>query len=473
MNDSEQLQRLYSRLSRRDIDEFYAGYQLWLAEQRLAVLDAEIQALRQQIEQNEQRLRQLQPSEGLANLLTSLRAWGVSDVVLLDRLCERGEEWLQAMFRRLDTCRRLGLFDGDCARWCEHALEGAYDWLDSIEEEPPLTSEELVSPETAEWAAGEEESLGAGLTEDEFLRRLLREEATAGSLPAIAPAEVVVVDGDGGEVPTGSEQAVPAEVVPLPEQEADQATQTGLTHSDAAASQPEETEALEAPCSAGSGSPLDEAPETLPEQAGSGQDFSSLEEPAIREYVSDTANGAAPKPSPSEGQEGEDQSPGEQEAISSSVGAFYEFSPAGHQEAPSGAEEVVVPEGESQELVAQDTSFSCLADADQAQEENEKAEAVLAPSQDPVESEALPHPAPAAAKSQPSALAALEEQPSETAQPGDEQGECRQEADPQGGSVMTGEPVRSPREQEDEEEDTATELQFWQRIFGRHSVELD
>lgn len=134
MNNSEQLLHLYSRLSRRDIEEFYAGYQLWLAEQRLAVLQAEIQALRQQIEQNAERLRQLQPPEAVLNLLTTLRASGVSDVVLLDRLCERGEEWLQAMFRRLETCQRLGLFDGDYTRWCEHALEGAYDWLDSIEE---------------------------------------------------------------------------------------------------------------------------------------------------------------------------------------------------------------------------------------------------------------------------------------------------------------------------------------------------
>src|SRR5579875_3180490 len=141
MNNSEQLQRLYSRLSRRDIEEFYAGYQLWLAEQRLAVLQAEIQALRQQIEQNAERLRQLQPPEGVLKLLTALREWGVNDIALLDRLCERGESWLQAMFRRLDTCRRLGLFDGDYTRWCEHALEGAYDWLDSIEEGAALVTE--------------------------------------------------------------------------------------------------------------------------------------------------------------------------------------------------------------------------------------------------------------------------------------------------------------------------------------------
>ncbi|GER83210.1 hypothetical protein KTAU_18470 [Thermogemmatispora aurantia] len=479
MNNSEQLQRLYSRLSRRDIEEFYAGYQLWLAEQRLAVLQAEIQALRQQIEQNAERLRQLQPPEGVVNLLTALREWGVSDVVLLDRLCERGEEWLQAMFHRLDTCRQLGLFDGDYTRWCEHALEGAYDWLDSIEEGTLPAAEMLAPAESAALAACEEDGTEDELTEDEFLRRLLREEATAGSLPAIAPAEVVLVDGSEPAAVASpvtaeqAEQAAPAEVVPLSEKEVLQATEAELASGAAIAEAPAdqsdgatEAETLER---TGEGLLPSDTAETLASEAGLEQPCSSLAEPAMREYASDATNEATLVSESAENQELESEdgaegrlSSAEQEKMESSPeGAFYEFSPAGSPEVISTAEEVIWPEEENLLFSAGGDATSAELEGDENGGDTAEVSQLAAEAQ--VQSDAP-------AEAEAAALVELDEQPQEEEEQS-AQVPARSEGTSDASETVTraGEAIRV----REDDEDTAAELRFWQRIFGRHGVELD
>lgn len=49
---------------------------------------------------------------------------------LLDRMVEQGEDWLMLTMRRLDHFERTGLAPKDYSTWCEHALSGAYDWID-------------------------------------------------------------------------------------------------------------------------------------------------------------------------------------------------------------------------------------------------------------------------------------------------------------------------------------------------------
>ncbi|WP_069803091.1 hypothetical protein [Thermogemmatispora onikobensis] len=475
MNNSEQLLHLYSRLSRRDIEEFYAGYQLWLAEQRLAVLQAEIQALRQQIEQNAERLRQLQPPEGVLNLLTTLRAWGVSDVVLLDRLCERGEEWLQAMFRRLETCQRLGLFDGDYTRWCEHALEGAYDWLDSIEEGTLLAAETATQAGTGSrtLAESEEGDLDNGLSEDEFLRRLLSEEATAGSLPAIVPAEVVVVDGAEAPVvePSTSEQATPAEVVPLSEEEIFLATEAGLAGGAATAEGPGGQEEAAPEVETRESTVESEMSETSLSEAPLEQLPSSLAEPAMREYVGSAVDGATTASDENhdltneEGAEKRERPSVEQETDHALAGAFYEFSAAGSPEGASVREEVIWPEGEDRSAgEAADRSDPADEVAVEPGCESNGEEPELSEVAAEVEVEGS---AAAADETRAAALADLEE-------PEPPQAEEQMQARPE--TVKKDEGEDDPNETvgiEEGEEDTAAELRFWQRIFGRHSVELD
>jgi hypothetical protein len=203
----EELQHLYARLNRQEVEEFFAGYQLWQARQRMAILQAQIEGLQRQIADNAERMRQVQPAPEALQALTALREYGVSDLALLDRLLDRGVDWLLATLRHLDYCRRVGLFDGDCTRWCENALEGAYDWIDSIQE--GLAPEEDAS---AASLPGEESTAEPQLTEEEFLRRLVREEGdTQAQLAAVRIAAANVPESQEPDVAV----CPPSEVVPL------------------------------------------------------------------------------------------------------------------------------------------------------------------------------------------------------------------------------------------------------------------
>jgi hypothetical protein len=147
---------IYMQLKQWDIEQFYAGYQLWNLHQQIAALQCEIDALQQQISENAKCLQEVQPSAIALATLARLQANGVSDLDLLDRLLEQGEIWLDRMMQRLDYFEQLDDFiRDDYTQWCTHALEGAYDWIDSIREgspaePPPVAAEETLTEATEE-----------------------------------------------------------------------------------------------------------------------------------------------------------------------------------------------------------------------------------------------------------------------------------------------------------------------------------
>ncbi len=78
--------------------------------------------------------------------LALLQSHGVNDPDLLDRMFERGEEWLDSTMQRLAYCEQMDFIqDDNYTQWCEHALEGAYNWIGSIHlhdvSAPPLFPE--------------------------------------------------------------------------------------------------------------------------------------------------------------------------------------------------------------------------------------------------------------------------------------------------------------------------------------------
>jgi hypothetical protein len=334
----------------------------------------------------------------------------------------------------------------------------------------------LAPAESAALAACEEDETEDQLTEDEFLRRLLHEEATAGSLPAIAPAEVVLVDGSEPAAvasPVTPEQAAPAEVVPLSEMEALQATEARLASGTAIAEAPAdqgdgaaEAETLER---TGEGLQPSDAAETLASEAGLEQPFSSLAEPAMREYASGATSEATLVPEPEENQELESEggvegrlSSGEQEKMESSPeGAFYEFSPAGSPEVISTAEEVIWPEEEN--LLFSAGGNAAGSELEDDENGGDRAEVSQLAAEAQVQSDA-----PAEAGT--AALAELDEQPQEEEEQSAQE-PARSEGTSDSSETVTraGEAIRM----REDDEDTAAELRFWQRIFGRHGVELD
>lgn len=128
----DELNHIYAKLNQHDVEQFYAGYQLWYTRQRITTLQEQIGSLRQQISENAERLQQVQPPAVAFATLARLQAKGVNDIDLLDRMLERDEEWLDLTMQRLDYCEQLDFIHDNYAQWCEHALEGAYDWIDSM-----------------------------------------------------------------------------------------------------------------------------------------------------------------------------------------------------------------------------------------------------------------------------------------------------------------------------------------------------
>ena len=148
-----QVNALFEQLNPQDVEQFYREYQLWATQRHIAQLNAQIVELQQQRNQNAECMQRIQPSSIALSVLAQLQVHGVEDVDLLDRMLERGDEWLDHTMDLLTRCEAMDMIQGDYTRWCEHALEGAYDWIDSMTQaqawpEEPATTDETTIEET-------------------------------------------------------------------------------------------------------------------------------------------------------------------------------------------------------------------------------------------------------------------------------------------------------------------------------------
>lgn len=170
-----ELAHLFKLLSPQDIEQFYQSYQLWMLEQKIEIQQSLIAALQQKIAQNAALLEQVRPSAIALSTLAQLQASGVADIELLDQLLERGEAWLDRIMQQLAYCERMDLIGESYTEWCRHALEGAYDWIDSIQE---------AETTEATTAAGEESepAATAEVTENLLLQKLMSDDDTGKTL---------------------------------------------------------------------------------------------------------------------------------------------------------------------------------------------------------------------------------------------------------------------------------------------------
>lgn len=194
---------IFSRLSPQAVEQFHHNYQLWRFEQRIAALRAEIDDLQRRITENREAMRQVAPSPIALASLARLRLHDVNDPALLDRLLAQGDEWLDRTIQRLDYCERMGLIGGDYTQWCEHALDGAYDWIISFPEEsaepPDETSRATDFP-------GNDEA-PSQTTEEMLLRKLMSEEsdtpthkiAAVPATPAFSESEILGSEGTAAD----------------------------------------------------------------------------------------------------------------------------------------------------------------------------------------------------------------------------------------------------------------------------------
>ena len=200
-----QLDAVFAQLNPQDIEEFYASYHQWSQHQRLNELRQRIETVRAQQVENEQRLREAQPSAIALAALARLQSNGVSDIALLDAMLERGESWLDQTMQRLDYFEQFDDFiSDDYTKWCQGALEGAFDWIDSLREDTePAASEQVETPSVESSSDSEDVAEVEAL----FLQRLATEheddlswqEATTLKRPAIQPSTPEIVTGESLE----------------------------------------------------------------------------------------------------------------------------------------------------------------------------------------------------------------------------------------------------------------------------------
>ena len=125
---------IFAQITPQDVEQFYASYQLWMLQQRIAEVQGQIATLTQQLADNTAHLQRVHPSAIALAALARLQSNGVNDIDLLDHMLERGEDWLDRTMQRLAYCEKFDFIRGNYTEWCEHSLEGAYDWIDSVEE---------------------------------------------------------------------------------------------------------------------------------------------------------------------------------------------------------------------------------------------------------------------------------------------------------------------------------------------------
>ncbi len=218
----EPLAHLFSQLRPADVEQFANAYQIWTLYKQVDLLSLQITQTRQELQANEELLHLVQPTALALSTLAQMQALGVSDIDLLDRLHARGEAWLDHAMQLLEHCERMDLIQGDYTQWCEHALEGAYDWLSSINE-ADLTSaensaEQVEQPEEIkqEQAEVQEESYGEQI-ETLLLRKLLSE--TDENIAEESDADIEISPQSTSPEEKEEEIAPPEEALAEPEDE--------------------------------------------------------------------------------------------------------------------------------------------------------------------------------------------------------------------------------------------------------------
>ncbi len=277
---------IFARLDPQDVERFYQSYQLWTLQQQIAGLQTQITTLHQQIAENNERMQRSHPSAIALATLARLQSYSVTDVDLLDHMLARGEAWLDQTMQRLAYCEQFDFIRDNYTEWCQHALDGAYDWIDSMQNSSTISSPE-ESNLAVTYAARTNGSLDE-VTEEILLQKLMSDEEAfmlestlkRPTIPAQpqeprSPVDTSLSTGTHSESShTSAEQAstseqaedVPVQGEPAPEQLAAETPQLEQ------APEPQSTESIK---------------ETSEEHAQSGESTASTQEEMINSEFSD------------------------------------------------------------------------------------------------------------------------------------------------------------------------------------------
>ncbi|HEX9037138.1 MAG TPA: hypothetical protein VF808_09140 [Ktedonobacterales bacterium] len=129
-SDPSTVTKLFEQLPLQAMQSVADGYMAWYVTRVTQSLDETIAGRRSELRDNDAKEASYRPSPAELSAIERLQRSGVTGVDLLDRMVEQGEDWLVLTMRRLDHFEKTGLAPKDYSTWCEHALGGAYDWID-------------------------------------------------------------------------------------------------------------------------------------------------------------------------------------------------------------------------------------------------------------------------------------------------------------------------------------------------------
>ncbi len=129
-SDPTAVTKLYEQIPLEAMQQVSDSYMAWYVDRVTRQLDETMAGLRSELRENDAKEASFRPSQNEVGAIERLQRSGVAGVDLLDRMVEQGEDWLMLTMRRLDHFERTGLAPKDYSTWCEHALGGAYDWID-------------------------------------------------------------------------------------------------------------------------------------------------------------------------------------------------------------------------------------------------------------------------------------------------------------------------------------------------------
>ncbi|MBO0790199.1 MAG: hypothetical protein J2P36_04540, partial [Ktedonobacteraceae bacterium] len=242
----------FTRLTPQQVDQFYKGYQYWQLQQQVINRKLRITTLEQQIAENAAQMRQNEPSALALSILAQFQANDVNDIDLLDRMLERGDTWLDHTQQLLERCEQLDMIQGSYTEWCENALEGAYDWIETMDRAESPSAEPQPDSTTPEAISDSDSVVPPTITEEELLRMLMIDTDDTEKIPALRRQKIT--SPLPPEEPPETSTISPKRTQPL----------APIETTEPEASQPEEAAAATATPAAPE-QPTDE-PETPPEQ---------------------------------------------------------------------------------------------------------------------------------------------------------------------------------------------------------------
>ena len=174
--DQDTLQHLFTQLPPLEVEQFYTAYQLWQKQQQIIQIQKQLATLNEKITENARLIQTVQPSPIALVALEQLHARDVFDVDILDRVMAQDDAWLDHTMHLLLRCEQLNLIGGDYTQWCEHALEEAYNWLDSMNESTNKEADSDGNSATNNDETADDIDTADPVTEDQLLLKLMSEE---------------------------------------------------------------------------------------------------------------------------------------------------------------------------------------------------------------------------------------------------------------------------------------------------------